>query len=167
MRSKIQYITRHFFALFMICYINTASTGVLMDLQDVSEGQGFNSLRGKSLVRVASSMASKEPSLILEDSALAIFGRALGVDFYMPASVMPKQADCWLAKLSFSSQDRNIIHKRIMPAYTANQESNPTNLYIVFYGEQPVFLLSEGLTWDQLPARVQEENMKQKCRSNI
>lgn len=78
-----------------------------------------------------------EGSLILKDSPLSYLGRELGVNFYIPQSA--KKEGFWRYVLDLTDEERRVLGKNdIATCYIGGR---PTEIYIVFYNERPLYIV--------------------------
>ncbi len=104
------------------------------------------------------SEASPSANLIAADSALAAFGRGLGVNFNVPESAL--RNGYWQYEINPLPAERKVIHKRMIPAYKNGSEQLPTHLRLIFKDRQPLLIVSDGIAWGQIPEDIRSANEK-------
>ena len=93
---------------------------------------------------------AQESNIISDDSALAVIGRGIGVNFYVPRSAM--RQGMWMRELYLTEEERKIIDKKIIPC---NSKERQSKIIILFENNTPILLISHGVSWDNIKIDIE------------
>jgi len=116
--------------------------------QDTGSGQEIQASNSAMINYVPKPEDHAQASLIDENSALSLFGKAYGLNFDVPASA--QKEGFWEYEMPLGGPQRDLLDAHVIPAYIKGEKSQPATVRLVFYNEKPVLLTSQGLAWDQI-----------------